>query len=449
MVESQDARALPSEGAGDGTSADALYRQGMAYYRRRQWQQARESFRNLKKLDPGRRGIDALLNELDIFIRLESFAPHALAEDLPQAAESPQPRAAARRRAPWLMPATLGAIVLVSLVYGMVSPRLDQRVARLRQLGRGGVAARQWPQAINAYEELLLLMPEDGEARQGLWMAYYERGDQRAAEAMMLEESGRFQEAARAWEQSSADFGAALQVQPSPELPDPRGEASARLAVCREHQRGASLLALALRLRAERRWSDAIQALQRLGRELPGFRSDEVRGHLSETCLAAGQELISTAETAVQLRQGVALLEKAVEAQPSARQAVTSLEWARSYLQAATSFEAADWDGAIEGLGALIAQAPGYADGRAIGMLCRAYTRRAGERLAMGELDLALADYQAVASLRCSQWTEAEQQAAAIAKALTPTATPTPVPPPTPTSAPGSPPSPGPQADTG
>ena len=443
MVESQDARTESLEGAGDGTSADALYRQGMAYYRRRQWRQARESFQSLKKLDPGRRGIDALLNELDIFIRLESFAPHALAEDLPQAAAAHEPRPAERRRAPWLMPATLGAIVLVSLIYGVVSPRLDQRVAGLRQLGREKLAARQWPQAINAYEELLLLVPEDAEARQGLWMAYYERGDGHAAEATALEERGRFQEAAREWEQSCADLSAALQVEPDHQPPDPRGEPSARLADCREHQRGALLLAQALRLRAERRWNEAIQALQRLRRELPGFHSDEVRSQLGRTCLAAGQELVSTAETPAQLRQAVALLELAVEAEPSAGQAVTSLEWARSYLQATASFQASEWDGAIEGLSALVSEAPGYADGRAIGMLCRAYMQRAGERLESGEPVLALADYEAAVKLRCSRWAEAEQKAQAIARALTPTATPTRSPAPAGTPVPAATPPPG------
>ena len=64
----------------------------MAYYRRRQWQQAREGFQQLKRIDPGRRGIDALLDELDIFIRLESLEP----TELPQEQVTAEAEAAAK-----------------------------------------------------------------------------------------------------------------------------------------------------------------------------------------------------------------------------------------------------------------------------------------------------------------------------------------------------------------
>src|SRR5574340_1256277 len=55
--------------------ADALYEQGVFYYRRREWAKARELFSRVKTIQPDRRGIDALLGEIDIFVRLESLEP--------------------------------------------------------------------------------------------------------------------------------------------------------------------------------------------------------------------------------------------------------------------------------------------------------------------------------------------------------------------------------------
>ena len=55
--------------------ADALYAQGMAHYRRREWEEARKNFARLRLIAPDRRGVDALLNEVDIFIQLREMQP--------------------------------------------------------------------------------------------------------------------------------------------------------------------------------------------------------------------------------------------------------------------------------------------------------------------------------------------------------------------------------------
>ena len=43
------------------SQADALYEQGMFYYRRREWQKARELFMRVKTVQPDRRGIERLV----------------------------------------------------------------------------------------------------------------------------------------------------------------------------------------------------------------------------------------------------------------------------------------------------------------------------------------------------------------------------------------------------
>ncbi len=55
--------------------AEALYRQGMGDYRIRKWRSAKECFERLRALDPERRGIEGLINELDHFITLEQVRP--------------------------------------------------------------------------------------------------------------------------------------------------------------------------------------------------------------------------------------------------------------------------------------------------------------------------------------------------------------------------------------
>jgi hypothetical protein len=73
-------RPLPSEHEGNTApqsppDAEALYRQGMADYRTRNWRAAKECFERLRALDPERRGIEGLINELDHFITLEQVRP--------------------------------------------------------------------------------------------------------------------------------------------------------------------------------------------------------------------------------------------------------------------------------------------------------------------------------------------------------------------------------------
>jgi hypothetical protein len=97
------------------TDADALYRQGMAHYRAREWLQARECFRRLRSLAPERRGIDSLINELEHFIRLEEVRPAVARPSstvIPPDAPSALP--AARRAWALVVPGLL-AVLLVAV----------------------------------------------------------------------------------------------------------------------------------------------------------------------------------------------------------------------------------------------------------------------------------------------------------------------------------------------
>lgn len=107
----------------DAPDADGLYRQGMLYYRARQWQRARDSFAQLHQLDPERRGIDSLISELDHFIRLEAVRPGisapAQAEIMPTVTGAPP----VERRS-WLAMVPILALVVIVATAAFAGTRI-------------------------------------------------------------------------------------------------------------------------------------------------------------------------------------------------------------------------------------------------------------------------------------------------------------------------------------
>ena len=450
MAEFHDAQGTSPTSPEEAVSAEALYNQGMAFYRRRQWQRARESFQRLKKLEPGRRGIDALLDELDIFIRLESLEP-APFPDAPQPGFDKERPAALPQLTPaaagasavvvapashtlprWLLPVTVVVVVALAAlgyaVYGFVNPNRVHRQAELRNLGQAYRMARNWDKAIDAYEELHLLVPDDLEAKNGLWIAYYERGDKQVTDAVRFEEQGKYAEAIELWDKALADFKAAQEVDPN-HRNDARGSLAARIEAVEKHKGWATLFAQAESQRKDRKWAEAIQTLQALRNVAPDYRSVEVRTNLSACYLAAGQEVVNAAETASQVEEGIKLIEQAFQIQPSNTEAQAALQLARAYLQGVKAYLAEQWDDAIKALGSVVQESPDYAAGRTRETLCHCYLQRATKLEGEGKLREALADYEAMAALKaCSAQAEAEKKAQAVIIALTPTITPTPTP---------------------
>ena len=68
IEDQEDVEQTPEE----SLNPEALYKEGMAYYRRRRWSEAKDCFERVRALQPNRRGIEALLRELEIFLQLES-----------------------------------------------------------------------------------------------------------------------------------------------------------------------------------------------------------------------------------------------------------------------------------------------------------------------------------------------------------------------------------------
>jgi hypothetical protein len=209
----------------------------------------------------------------------------------------------------------------------------------------------------------------------------------------------------------------------------PADDPQAGAAAAEERKRGASRLDQAARLTADRRWAEAIQVLQVLHKEEPGYRVADVQVYLSGACLEAGLAAIAAADTAPQVRKGLDLFQQARDALPASTRAAAEAQRAQIYLQALLSYERGEWGTAIADLEGLLQQDADYAGGGAQAFLCQARMQQADELYSAGELETALADYQAVWAAGCEQGDEARQQAVSLALALTPTASPTTMPP--------------------
>jgi len=425
MPESRGAHRGSLSSSENALSGEALYRQAMAHYRRREWQQAREDLMRLKAVEPGRRGIDAVLDELAIFIRLDSL------RSAPSAAPSPaQPRpsapallTAARRLVPGrlaglaLMGVALAA-ALAFFAYHLVAARTAGRPRDLHRAAPALAAAGDWSRAIDAYEEWLLWAPGDAEARRGLWAAYCSRGDQRARAAEALEEQEAYAQAAEQWQGALADYQAAQQVDPL-HAPGPGGALAERIDAAEKRKRCATLLSQALALRSQRRWPEAIRALQQVQAEHATYASDRVASYLCEAFLESGQEALAASSSLAEIREAVRLIACASEILPTATWAQMALWEAEHYLQGVASAQAGDWDAAVLALEPLAREAVDLTGGRARTLLCQAQKERANQRYQAGQWPGALADYQALAA-RCGQDPSVQARTQEISLALTP-----------------------------
>jgi tetratricopeptide (TPR) repeat protein len=166
-----------------GDQADALYQEGMAHYRRREWEDAKACFRRLKALAPDRRGVDELLNEVDMFIQLQELQlerPEPLPEAvLPEQVQVPEPAAEIvapgqveprRSCRPVLLRILLilaavtvvfGALVVTGVVDRILNREREARLRSLKNLCQAATNLRDCDRAVQVCGEALSVVPDD------------------------------------------------------------------------------------------------------------------------------------------------------------------------------------------------------------------------------------------------------------------------------------------------
>ncbi|MGC8837155.1 MAG: tetratricopeptide repeat protein [Anaerolineae bacterium] len=425
----------------EGPDPEQLYQEGMAHYMARRWAEAQETFLRLKEVDPGRPGIDALLEEIRLFMRLQTVESGAGAAGprpepgVPEGAPFPTPPAPARGRARrFLSPPYLAAAVVVLALLALLGLRLagldislasrDERTELLNR-GRALMVVGDYDGAVQVFEQLLALAPGDPEAQAELERA------QRFKTLSDLYAEAKAHIGKGEWDAAAERLNRLLAL-------DPNYRDAASLAAEVERQRRlAALYAEAKALYDQGNWMDAAAKFDELRALDATYRSDVVEEYLFVCHLNQGLALIVTSGDSVErIKEAIRQFGAALSIHPRNKQAAEEQRLANLYLAGYLSYQNQEWGQAILKVQQVVEDRPDYAGGRAAQILCASYVALGDQARERNDLLGALEQYRkalAREDLQCPPAQEREQEVLLILYPPTPTPTLTPTPTHTPT----------------
>jgi len=441
-VKEQIAAPEPSKEPAISPDPEALYNEGMTYYRARQWEEAQEVFARLKEVDPGRPGIDALLDELKLFIQLQemetpSGEPHLEEEEAEALAAPPAEMPSAPRRKRFLSPAWLAAGVVVAALALFLGLHLagvpilggsqDERT-ELYNRGRALMVVGDYDGAIERFERLLAISPGNPEAQVELERA------QRLKALSDLYTQAQDQINAGEWDDAAASLQQIMQLDSKY-----RDVASLAKGVARQ-QRLSSLYDEAKALYDQGNWVEAAAKFEELQALDADYRSSVVDEYLFVCYLNRGLALVVTSGDSIdQMKEAIRQFGAALGIHPRNKQAAEEQRLANLYLAGYASFQRQEWNQAILKVEQVFAARPDYAGGRAAQILCASYVALGDQAREQGDLLAALEYYRKVLEREDLQCPPAQERAQEILQILyppTPTTAPSPtLLPPTPTPA--------------
>jgi tetratricopeptide (TPR) repeat protein len=426
----------------EGPDPDELYREGMAHYMARRWAEAQAAFLRLKEVDPGRPGIDALLEELKLFMQLQTAeaaegAPRLRPEGPEEGREKaptpplPEARRGIRRflSPPWL---AAGVVVLVLLVLGglrlagvSISWASRDERAELLNRGRALLVVGDYDGAVQVFEQLLAIAPGNPEAQAELERA------QRLKTLSDLYAQAKAHISKEEWDAAAESLGRILAL-------DANYRDAASLAAEVERQRRlAALYAEAKALYDQGNWVDAAAKFEELRALDATYRSDVVEEYLFVCHLNQGLALIVTSGDSVErIKEAIRQFGAALSIHPRNKQAAEEQRLANLYLAGYTSYQRQEWSQAILKIQQVLEARPDYAGGRAAQILCASYVALGDQARERNDLLAALEQYRkalAREDLQCPPAQEREQEVLLILYPPTPTPTPTATPTDTPT----------------
>ena len=356
--------------------AEALYAQGMAHYRQREWEEAKDYFVRLRVVAPDRRGVDALLSEVDIFIRLETMGPDqegaaaaaAGTEEIQTVQESPAEESAAGwgRERRVVKPAVVGAVVLalIVLVFALgFDPGREDRVEWLLNQGRAAMNVGDYQRAVESFEEALALAPD----REDIGMLHekaevYSRLDALCSEAESDAAAGR-------WNAASDKLEEILEAGDPTRCGarDKKDDLERRKGLeDRYSEAGDSF--------ARGDWAAAISILAQLQVDAPAFRGAELEEMLFQAHMESGRELMGGAGDSLEVvGQAIQSFERALVIFPEGEVALEERELADLYRQGLLFLNQQSWLEAVRVLGTVYERRPDYLGGRAGSLLCGAH----------------------------------------------------------------------------
>jgi len=421
--------------ADNAAEADALYAEALDLYRHEEWPRAREALLRLTTIDPQRRAVDSLLQEVE---EAMGGAPARQAAPQPPAAparhlfERPRPpvRPAPRQsgsprpprtrvrplRAILLFLALAGAIVLALCFAGVIPVTWPGNPFRARQVqqfitrGYDYFILDDYEQAVASFNEALALDPNNKEAVQGLQNASrYQKLRDHYANAHTLMEQRDYQAAIVALE-------TIIQTDPWYK------EADRLLAQCQASLQRETLRGQAMTYYGAGQWAKAAAAFREvLAKGMPDL-DGAIRSKLIECYVNQGRQEIGAAASRSEIIHATQSFNSALALDSANEAAQRERQLASRYLDAFTAYESGDWRKAISELMRIYADQPDYGQEQAVRLLCRSYLELGDTYLGSGQPDAALEQYNLILTYHVCDPAEANSRIDAL------TATPTPAP---------------------
>ena len=420
--------------------ADLLYAEGMAYYQRRQWRQALAAFTRLQEMGVRRPDVAAMLDEINWFIQLDEMAPTSSA-----ALPLETPPSSGLRWLPWLISLTIliAAAIIIFLLAGDRIPVFNRsnstsELVELYNEGQSQLAIGNYDGAIDAFERILEINPEDIGAQAGL------------KQARLLRDLAQHYQAAREaidgedWDTARGHLEAIQARYPNYE------DVDALLEYVSRQQELESLFAEASAAYDASDWPKAIALFEDISHRDENYRADAIQEFLFVSYLEQGERLINEQGNALEpVRQALQLFNAALTIHPDNQRAATDRRLAVLYEAGMRAADRRDWQAVLDKLSEVYAAQSDYAGGQNACLLYRAYVALADAETAAGQYHVALEHAQAALAIDppCGDTSDAQQIEQAVLLALatptptstataTPTATPLPTATPTPTSTP-------------
>jgi outer membrane protein assembly factor BamD (BamD/ComL family) len=422
---------LAGDRQGSPSTPDDLYDLGMAHYRRREWRKALDAFSQLKALDPERRGIEALLSELEIFIKLQEIGPkEQIEESIAEEKAAPpaeQPKAAEAATEQYdpralLIVAGIVGLIFVALIIRPLLPANQEhpKLAALYDQGQARLAAQDYEGAIAAFEEILSRSPGDERAEAALEQARRSRTlDQLYREAQQ-------EISAEDWEGAAKKLAAILSLEPG------YRDARSLETYVNSRQHLVVLYNEGVHFFDRGDWVAARQRFAEVYKLDSQYQTESVQQYLFLSFLNEGLSLINgpTDSTEV-VRQAVDRFGDALRMNPRNERAQKERQRAVQFLQAHIAFDRGRWEEAINYADSLYNADPDYASGKLVVFIYQCYLELGKTYESEGNDRKALLAYQAAVALPVPDPSEARAREQAIALRLyppTPTVVPTPTP---------------------
>jgi outer membrane protein assembly factor BamD (BamD/ComL family) len=440
-----------------------LYERGMTHYRRREWVEARTYFRRLKEIEPTRKGIDDLLEDLNLFIQLQSVRapvePEAgfaelLAEATAQAMGA-EPIAEAGEEAlspvPAAVPAPAGrrpfagrsvgiiisvAIVIIAALIAVFAgnpPLVSRRASEAEALalynrGQARLAVADYDGAIAIFQQLLEMEPDNREAQAALERAKKLKTlDQlyQETQALLKEEQ---------WDKAAEKLRAILELDPNYK------DAYALLSDVERKRRLIALFEQGKTNFELGNWAAAASDFEQLRTLDPTFRTDEVQEYLFQSYMNDGRALIEGAGEALDpIKEALQRFASALGIHPRDKQAAEERRLATLYLDGRQAYIKGNWELAVQKVREVYSARPDYAGGWAARTLYSAYVQRGNQFMSAGDCQPALDMFTLALAVEVPDRSVAQERAAEAQNCITP---PTPTPTMTPTFTPTVPPTP-------